>query len=231
MPDKFDIRVHVVAASLLGKYTNWEYERLLGFITDIPENKVRCQQHYIYRNKSSVKALFIDAERQLGILRKIDLQWLNAPLTVELLVKMNRLSRGLNTSEPVFRTDNYVADLGGNALTPSSAIKGELATLVSLLEQAEKSASQTKSTHATIMANLFFEIIRIHPFADGNGRTARFLVQLLARKWGYDYVLIPKYRNDNNWRIALDNAKSGDRSIMANFIFNRLTPKLRQEEQ
>ena len=41
-------------------------------------------------------------------------------------------------------------------------------------------------------AYLHWGIVKIHPFADGNGRTARLIVFLILRMYGYDEFLCVK---------------------------------------
>ena len=217
--------IQVVAASLLGKYTPWDYDRLFRCIARISGSPTDGDlQNCAGESSPGPKALQEDAARQLDILRRIDGEWRDIPLTIDLLTKINAISRNLKDSHELFRTVDLVSDFGGRALVASSDIEEQLHILKKLLQKAELASVKSKREHAKLLASLFFEIIRIHPFADGNGRTARFMVQLLARKWGYDYVVIPKYRNDDAWRAALDSAKAGNCNPMTDYIFHRLIP-------
>ncbi len=65
---------------------------------------------------------------------------------------------------------------------------------------------------------LHVELIKIHPFGDGNGRTARILLSYELIKNGYPAVVI-KSNNKENYCKALNKAiESGDCSDFANLI-------------
>lgn len=64
------------------------------------------------------------------------------------------------------------------------------------------------------------ELLFIHPFREGNGRTARMLANLMARKQGYDSLLFEKV-NKENFNIyvkAIQKAAEKDYEPMIEFI-------------
>lgn len=63
-----------------------------------------------------------------------------------------------------------------------------------------------KDLHPVVRAGfLHGEFIKIHPFVDGNGRTARLLLNLELIKYGYSPVVI-KTENRAEYYDALDRA-------------------------
>ena len=60
------------------------------------------------------------------------------------------------------------------------------------------------------ISTVYHDVTRIHPFSDGNGRTARLFVNLFLRRFGYPPILIPKVDNDETMRLALRMADMGD---------------------
>lgn len=45
-----------------------------------------------------------------------------------------------------------------------------------------------------------FVFVYIHPYMDGNGRTARFIMNSMLVTGGYDWVIIPTERRDEYMR-------------------------------
>ncbi len=56
-----------------------------------------------------------------------------------------------------------------------------------------------------------YEFIRIHPFNNGNGRTGRILMNLIAMKLGYK-PLVLYYREGDSRRVYIDAMKMADRN-------------------
>ncbi|MEZ4958834.1 MAG: Fic family protein [Saprospiraceae bacterium] len=70
-------------------------------------------------------------------------------------------------------------------------------------------------THPLLLAAEFhYKFIRIHPFDDGNGRTARILMNFILMKYGYPPVII-KTEDKANYIAALQQSDAG---IIAPFI-------------
>ncbi len=64
---------------------------------------------------------------------------------------------------------------------------------------------QTKDDYLTMAALAHFKLVTIHPFVDGNGRTARILMNLLLLQSGYPPALIRK----EDRRRYIDSIESG----------------------
>lgn len=62
----------------------------------------------------------------------------------------------------------------------------------------------------TIATKAHHTITRIHPFSDGNGRTGRLFMNLILRRFGMPYILVPKVDNFKSMRTALRAADMGD---------------------
>jgi len=63
-----------------------------------------------------------------------------------------------------------------------------------------------------------YRIVRIHPFVDGNGRVARIFFNLIMRRYGLPYVIIPKTLNDKSMLQTLQAANQGDLEPLTNFF-------------
>lgn len=79
-----------------------------------------------------------------------------------------------------------------------------------------------KKCHPVELAALVhLEFVTIHPFVDGNGRTARLLMNLLLLQTGYVITIIPPVvRNDYIVAIKKSQTEQNDKKPFVNFISN-----------
>ena len=76
-----------------------------------------------------------------------------------------------------------------------------------------------------IAAEFHYKFIRIHPFDDGNGRTARILMNFILMKFGYPPVII-KTEDKANYFAALQMADAGNIEVFINYIAQNLKRSL-----
>ncbi|MEO8712160.1 MAG: Fic family protein [Parafilimonas sp.] len=87
------------------------------------------------------------------------------------------------------------------------------------------SIAKTKEEHIDCLLYVHYEFIQIHPFNNGNGRTGRILMNLVAMKFGYK-PLILHYREGESRKIYINAMKAADKGNfepLRNLIFNELT--------
>ncbi len=87
------------------------------------------------------------------------------------------------------------------------------------------SIAKTKEEHIDCLLYAHYEFIRIHPFNNGNGRTGRMLMNLIAMKLGYQ-PLVLYYREGESRKIYIDAMKAADRNNfepLRSLISNELT--------
>lgn len=72
--------------------------------------------------------------------------------------------------------------------------------------------------HPAIRAAEFhYNFVAIHPFGDGNGRTARLVMNYQFLRHGYPYVIVPVERR-NEYLAALEAANGGRAEPLAGFV-------------
>ena len=76
-----------------------------------------------------------------------------------------------------------------------------------------------------IAAEFHYKFITIHPFDDGNGRTARILMNFILMKFGYPPVII-KTEDKANYFAALQLADTGNVEAFVNYIAQNLVRSL-----
>jgi Fic family protein len=81
-----------------------------------------------------------------------------------------------------------------------------------LLEQSQG------SSHVILRAaELHYNLVAVHPFADGNGRTARLMMNLLLLQNGFPLTIVPVERRPA-YIAALESANSGDGTPLIHFV-------------
>ncbi|HWK56353.1 MAG TPA: Fic family protein [Parapedobacter sp.] len=76
-----------------------------------------------------------------------------------------------------------------------------------------------------LAAEFHYRFIRIHPFDDGNGRTARILMNFILMKFNYPPVII-KTEDKDNYFFALQQADAGTIEPFINYIATNLVRSL-----
>lgn len=78
--------------------------------------------------------------------------------------------------------------------------------------------SESKELHPVHLAALYhYRFVRIHPFDDSNGRTARLLMNYILMKKGYAPIVIES-ADKKNYLTALNKADTGDINSFVNYI-------------
>ncbi len=72
------------------------------------------------------------------------------------------------------------------------------------------SIAKTKEEHIDCLLYAHYEFIRIHPFNNGNGRTGRILMNLVAMKFGYQ-PLVLYYREGESRKVYINTMKAADK--------------------
>ena len=88
------------------------------------------------------------------------------------------------------------------------------------------SISLEKITHIECLVFAHYEFIKIHPFNNGNGRTGRILMNLVAMKLGYKplELYFREGESRNIYIEAMKTADLGDYTKLTHLISKELTP-------
>ncbi len=121
-----------------------------------------------------------------------------------------------------WRDSHFVNDFGGLVPTTTIQMKLELPSLRKLIIQTAELRDNSKGDQSQALANCYAEIIRLHPFKDGNGRIARIIIEFFLTRWRYEMVIIPKVRNDIAWKKSLTPALKGDYHLLSAWFYDRM---------
>ncbi|MFH1745259.1 MAG: Fic family protein [bacterium] len=135
-----------------------------------------------------------------------------------------------------YRNANVI--IGGSKHTPPDALQvpQKMRDLINWLN-----SQKNKTNIIELAALLHHKLVYIHPFFDGNGRTARLAMNLLLMQAGYPLVIILK-NNRKKYYDVLDKADSGEYEGLIKFIaqsiersldiyLKTLTPSTKKQEK
>ena len=177
-----------------------------------------------------IHSVYDDIANQVAVLVLIEAFWSRSQSLVNPLTILNSFALG-EPGEGRIRVTSTVGDYDGVIDVPVPEIRSRLDELERLV-----SAGVSLLKGAGIIEQAFFlayvhaSLIRIHPFADGNGRTARFFVQYAMRSWHMPPLPLPKVRNDPLWKSALTRAISGDYMSLRDNVASRMREVLVAQE-
>ena len=169
-----------------------------------------------------IESALDDIANQVIVLRAIERHSDAPSLRAAPLITLHKLAYGAEISETV-RTSDTVADFPGAIPTGLAETDARFAELQGLVIDLAAMPPPPTAVAAHLLAHVFAAVIRIHYFADGNGRMARFAVQYLSVSWGVGFFSLPKVRNDAGWKSALKRAISGEIGDLSREIAKRLS--------
>jgi Fic family protein len=99
------------------------------------------------------------------------------------------------------------------------------ALMEGLIDWYREMDSNPRTNHVLLAAEFHYRFIRIHPFDDGNGRTARLLMNFILLRHGYPPVVI-KSEDKANYLSALEQADAGILNTFLDYIGQNLIASL-----
>lgn len=99
------------------------------------------------------------------------------------------------------------------------------AKMFDLINWYNEKANEKEPNPILIAAEFHYKFIRIHPFDDGNGRTARILMNFILMKFGFPPVII-KTEDKANYFAALQFADAGNIESFIKYIAQNLIRSL-----
>lgn len=128
------------------------------------------------------------------------------------------------------------AQIGGRRGTASEQVASECAAFMARLRRVTQALDRLLPAHSLdamtpadlnavteLAAWAHNEWVRVHPFANGNGRTARFIGNWVLMRYGLPPVLTPRPRPEGDYSAAAALGMEGRHKPLAQFIVARLT--------
>lgn len=133
---------------------------------------------------------------------------IDTPISTSLLLDIHRIAFGhLYDWAGKWRTTNIVV---GQLEPPQPYLLIQL--MYQFIDNLNFTLSivKTKEEYIDCLLYAHYEFIRIHPFNNGNGRTGRILMNVVAMKLGYRPLVLYS-REGKSRRVYIDSMKAADR--------------------
>ena len=136
------------------------------------------------------------------------------PITEETIIRIHRLLLDEILVKPGEYRTGMITVPGANFTPPrSTMIPSHIQKLVNWLDQ-----NPWEYTPVELAARFMHGFLIIHPFHDGNGRTARILMNLILLRNGYPTLTNISYRDRKQYLKTLAEADLGNYRTLVNFI-------------
>lgn len=135
-------------------------------------------------------------------------------LSEELILDLHRaIMSGIDETEAGAYRRHNVRIMGAVHVPPSPAkVQPSMGDLVRWFHEHRRVVSVAASAAA-----VHYELVRIHPFTDGNGRTARLIMNFVLLRGGYPPAVIANVDRKRYYRV-LQEADAGDLRPFADFV-------------
>jgi len=154
------------------------------------------------------------------------LQWVRElaaaaqPITEDLVTELHRRIVARSAPAIAGMYSSHLRRIAGSAVIFPSRLK-----IPALMETFGRNLSDLPETPDTAF-RAHFDLVSIHPFSDGNGRTARLLMNLVLLRGGYPPLAVrPEDRNE--YLLGLEQAQlTGDQTLYLALMRRRLKETL-----
>jgi len=149
---------------------------------------------------------------------------LKAPYEVDAITPSGKPTKKTVKVGTYKTTPNHVKTATG-AIMHFATPEETPAKMQGLIDWYQSKAAQSESNPILLATQFHYKYIRIHPFDDGNGRTARILMNFILMKFGYPPVII-KTEDKQNYFAALQQADAGNITPFVKYIAQNLIDSL-----
>ena len=209
-------------------------------ITEV-ENQIMFDQGICIKGKS-IEEQNMNLDLKAAYEKSIEYARAHSPITTEMLTELSSLVMkntgkeyktalgDFSSARGQLRLLNVTAGFGGKSYMNYSKVPAKLAELCKRINEARlgskgKDLNQLYSTSF----DAHFELVTIHPWADGNGRMARLLMNQLQFEFGLIPSIILKEDKEDYTKSLIAARESEDLNIFREFMFRTTAKVLRRD--
>ena len=207
-------------------------------ITEI-ENQIMFD-HGISIKGKSIEEQNMNLDLKAAYEKSIEYARAHSPITTEMLTELSSLVMkntgkeyktalgDFSSARGQLRLLNVTAGFGGKSYMNYSKVPAKLAELCKRINEARLgSKSKNLNQLYSISFDVHFELVTIHPWADGNGRMARLLMNQLQFEFGLIPSIILKEDKEDYIKSLIAARESEDLNIFREFMFRTTAKVLR----
>ncbi len=209
-------------------------------ITEL-ENQILFDQGISLRGKS-IEEQNMNLDLKAAYERSAELAASHTQVTVDMLVELASLV--MKNTGKVYRTAlgdfssakgelrllNVTAGIGGKSYMSYNKVPGKLSELCDRINAARHNSSAMSLQEQYEMTfDAHYELVTIHPWADGNGRTARLLMNQLQMEMGLIPAKILKEDKEEYIKVLVETREKEDPSIFRRWMTGLMIRNLRHD--
>lgn len=209
-------------------------------ITEL-ENQIMFD-HGVSLKGKSIEEQSMNLDLKLAYEKAIELAKLHKPFTIDMLISLSALvmkntGREYNTALGVFssargelRLLNVTAGIGGRSYMNYSKVPAKLAEFCERLNSERAKASRMSVDELyQLTFDAHYNLVTIHPWADGNGRMARLVMNMLQFEFGLIPTKILKEDKEEYIKALVATREDDDLEIFRRFMADMMEENLRNE--
>ena len=209
-------------------------------ITEL-ENQIMFD-HGVSLKGKSIEEQSMNLDLKVAYEKAIELAKLHKPITIDMLISLSALvmkntGKEYNTALGNFssargelRLLNVTAGIGGRSYMIYSKVPAKLAEFCDQLNaERVKSATMTVDELYQMSFDAHYNIVTIHPWADGNGRMARLVMNMLQFEFGLIPTKILKEDKEEYIKALVATREDDDLDIYRGFMTSMMEQNLQNE--
>ncbi len=209
-------------------------------ITEV-ENQIMFDQGVSIKGKS-IEEQNMNLDLKAAYEKSIEYARAHSPITTEMLTELSsfvmkntgkeyKTALGdFSSARGQLRLLNVTAGFGGKSYMNYSKVPAKLAELCKRINEARRgSKGKDLNQLYSISFDAHFNLVTIHPWADGNGRMARLLMNQLQFEFGLIPSIILKEDKEDYIKSLIAARESEDLNIFRDFMFRTTAKVLRRD--
>ena len=209
-------------------------------ITEL-ENQIMFD-HGVSLKGKSIEEQSMNLDLKVAYEKAIELAKLHKPITIDMLISLSALvmkntGKEYNTALGNFSSDlgelrllNATAGVGGRSYMSYSKVPAKLAEFCERLNSGRAKASTMSVDELyQLTFDAHYNLVTIHPWADGNGRMARLVMNMLQFEFGLIPTKILKEDKEEYIKALVATREDDDLDIFRGFMTNMMEQNLQNE--